>query len=244
MDLNENNSHETIRIGEQTLVIAGMATMPSRLESFSQALNSILPQVDHLFLFLDRFEQPYVAGDPKVTVITSQRFGDLRANGKLMGLNMAGPEAYYFCVDDDIVYPPDYVSRMVSFLQENNNQVIATVHGSTLFSDFKRYYGDRNVLHRSAPLDTAARMHVGGTCSTAFFTGSVQFDVRNWQTLNMVDLNFALEAKRAECPIIAIPRSDGWLRCLAELQEDSIFVQLRSDDSQQTELAKKLIATN
>ena len=233
---------EILKIGEQTLVVAGMATMPSRLESFELALNSILPQVDRLFLFLDRFETPYVSADPRVVVLTSELFGDLRANGKLMGLNMAGPDAYYFCVDDDIVYPPDYVQRSLQFLNEHDNRVVAGVHGSRLRPGFKKYVTDRAILHRSQGLKEASPLHISGTCTTAFHTGILQFDVRKWSTTNMVDLNFALECKQRDIPILAMPRTEGWIKCISENQPDSIFVALKKDDTVQTELARKLVS--
>ena len=240
----KNQADETVKIGTQTLVIAGMATMPSRLESFEFALNSILPQIDHLFLFLDRFETPYISGDPKVTVLTSDAFGDLRANGKLMGLNMTGPSGYYFCVDDDIIYPSDYVQRMLQFLNSNGNNIVAANHASTLLPDFNNYLTDRAILHRSQALARASRVHVAGTCTAAFHTGILQFDVRGWHTTNMVDLNFALECKNRSIPIVSMPREDGWIKCISEHQPDSIFAALKKDDAVQTQLARQLMANS
>ena len=238
------NPEQIIKIGEQTLVVAGMATMPSRLESFELALNSILPQVDRLFLFLDRFEAPYISADPKVVVLTSELFGDLRANGKLMGLNMAGSDAYYFCVDDDIIYPPDYVQRNLQFLKQHDDKVVCSVHASRIQADFSNYLTDRAILHRSHPLAQSTRVDVAGTCTAAFHTGILEFDVRQWETTNMVDLNFALECKKRNIPILSMPRNEGWIKCIAEHQPDSIFAALKKDDSVQTQLAKKLITTN
>jgi len=235
---------EILKIGEQTLVIAGMATMPSRLASFELALNSILPQVDRLFLFLDRFDTPYISADPKVVVLSSQIFGDLRANGKLMGLNMAGPDAYYFCVDDDIVYPPDYVQRSVQFLNQYDNKVVCGIHASRIKPGFERYLTDRAILHRSHSLGKASRVDVAGTCTAAFHTGILEFDVRQWSTTNMVDLNFALECKQRNIPILAMPRNERWIKCISENQADSIFSALKKDDRVQTQLAKKLMADN
>lgn len=232
---------DILKIGDQTLVIAGMATMPSRLESFELALNSILPQVDRLFLFLDRFETPYVCADPRVVILTSDFFGDLRANGKLMGLTMAGPDAYYFCVDDDIVYPADYVQRMLGFLNSQNNSIVAGIHASILKPDFSKYLTDRAILHRSQGLERASRVHIAGTCTTAFHTGILQFDVRQWKTTNMVDLNFALECQRRNVSILSIPREEGWIKCISENQPDSIFTALKHDDTVQTRLAKQLL---
>lgn len=237
----EEQAEELLKIGNQTLVVAGMATMPSRLESFELAINSILPQVDRLFLFLDRFETPYVSADPRVVVLTSDIFGDLRANGKLMGLSMAGPDAYYFCVDDDIIYPPDYVRTMLGYLSEHDNSAVAAVHSSILKPDLTNYVKDRFIYHRSGKLDRATEVHVAGTCTTAFHTGILEFDVREWETTNKVDLNFALECSRRRIAIHSIPRERGWIKCIDEHQPDSIYAGLRNNDTVQTELAKRLL---
>ena len=235
-----NEFDEVLKIGDQTLVVAGMATMPSRLDSFELALNSILPQVDRLFLFLDRFDHPYVSADPRVVVLSSQLFGDLRANGKLMGLNMSGPDAYYFCVDDDIIYPHDYVQCHLQFLHQQRNAIVSGVHASKLNGKLENYLTDRTILHRSAELSDAVRVDVTGTCTAAFHTGALQFDVRKWTTSNMVDLNFALECKKQAVPMLAMPRKQGWIKCISENQPDSIFAALKKDHRIQTQLAKSL----
>ena len=235
-------SGSTIHIGNKSPVVAGMATMPSRLESFQQALNSILPQVDRLYLFLDRFEHPYQSLDPRVIVVESGRFGDLRANGKLFGLNLEGRHSYYFPVDDDICYPPDYVETMIEFLDRHSRQFVAGVHGSIFKPGFERYLSDRVILHRSGELTKPVRVDVLGTCTAAFHTGRLNFDVRDWATTNMVDLNFALECARRKITRVAVSRDAGWIRCIGEFQEDSIFTALKDDDTVQTELARELIS--
>ena len=76
--------------GEKRLIVAGMATMPSRAATFPLALRSILPQVDRLYLYLDgHFEVPEVArGDPRIVSILSRDVPDLRGNGKFLALSL------------------------------------------------------------------------------------------------------------------------------------------------------------
>lgn len=241
MALSNSNPDETIRIGSKQLLVAGMATMPSRIDSFELALNSILPQVDRLFVFLDRFDEPYISGDPRVIILQSQQFGDLRANGKLLGLTMTGPDSYYFCVDDDIIYPHDYVEKMTNFIRANGDGIAATVHGSLLKPDLENYLTDRRILHRSHPLTKPQALHVSGTCTTAFSTNCLRFDVREWQTTNMVDLNFARECKQRNIPRLAIPRTENWVQCIAEHQADSIFTRLKEEHTTQTRMARALL---
>src|SRR5262245_24698174 len=95
-------SHGVPRVG-------GMATMPPRSGTAPRAIASILPQVSRLWLFLDRFDAvPSYALDSRIGVLRSQDCGDLRANGKLLGLVQESSPCTFFSLDDDIEYPIDY----------------------------------------------------------------------------------------------------------------------------------------
>jgi hypothetical protein len=98
------------------------------------------------------------------------------------------------------------------------------------------------VMHRRASLDDSTEVDLIGTDSTAFRTSTLQFDVREWEHVNLVDLSFALTARRESVPLVAIPRTKGWVNPLAESQPDSIWVGVRRDDTKQTALAQKLMA--
>jgi len=228
-------------IGQHPMVVGGMATMPSRLDTLWQAINSILPQLDRLYLFFDRFEKPPIIRHPKIVCLNSQTFGDHRANGKFLGLLMSNRDPYYFSLDDDILYPKDYVQRMVGYLQENGDRVAVGVHGSILKAGFNRYLTDRNTAHRSMKTEEAQSVDVLGTCTTAFRTRTISFDVRQWKQRNMVDLMFAHECKRHRIERRLIPRDEKWIQCLAENQADSIFLALNQDDRVQTKLARALL---
>lgn len=229
------------QLNSEKIVVAGMATMPSRRDSFQFALDSILPQVDRLYLFLDRFEKPHKLSDTRVIVLNSETHGDLRANGKFLGLTIQKGDFYYFSVDDDIIYPSDYVSNMIDFLNKSKAPIIAGIHGSILNKEFNQYQTDRKILHRSMGLRQPVKLDVLGTCTVGFRSSTIQFDVRRWPTINMVDLNFAIECERRKIMRYSIPRQPGWIQCIEECQKDSIFHQLRQNDSQQTKLAKQFL---
>ena len=98
------------------------------------------------------------------------------------------------------------------------------------------------VMHRRASLDDATEVDLLGTDSTAFRTSTLHFDVREWEHVNLVDLSFALTARRASVPLVAIPRTKGWVNPLAERQDDSIWLGVKRDDTKQTALAQELVA--
>lgn len=222
------------------LVVAGMATMPSRRSTFDTALMSILPQVDRLYLFLDRFDRSPRVRHPKIVALDSQTFGDLRANGKFLGLLYNREDVYYSSVDDDIEYPQDYIETMLGHVQRKHGNALFAVHGSVLHDEVDSYRNSRRVTHRKDPLDRVVPVHVPSSCSSVFDTRSLWFDARKWSDINMVDLNLALECRRSETETWLVPRKAFWLQPLDECQPDSIYVGLRSDDRRQTELARQL----
>ena len=60
--------------------------------------------------------------------------------------------------------------------------------------------------------------------------------------MNVVDLAFALEARRRAVPLVMIPRRSHWLTALDENQDDSIWMSVVRDDGRQTELAREVMS--
>ena len=220
-----------------------MATMPSRADTAPRAIASILAQVDRLWLFLDRFDViPAYAEHERIHVLRTVEVGDIRANGKLAGLARETTPCTFFSVDDDVEYPADYCDTLESQLASYDGGAAVGVHAAILSPPVSSYLRDMAVLHRRASLDDATEVDLLGTDSTAFRTSALRFDVREWEHVNLVDLSFALAARRESVPLVAIPRAKGWVSPLAERQDDSIWLGVRRDDTKQTALAQDLLA--
>lgn len=220
-----------------------MATMPSRRESAPRAIASILGQVDELWLFLDRFEAvPDYALDSRIRVLRSQELGDLRANAKFLRLALEESPCTFFGADDDVLYPTDYCARLESRLRRVGERAVVGVHGGLLPSAVSSYSGDLKVLHRRAPQKREREVDLLGSDSVAFRSSTLAFDVRDWPDVNMVDLCFALTARRRSIPLLSVPRGAYWVQALGEDQEDSIWQGVLRDDSRQTVLAQELVA--
>lgn len=223
-------------------IVAGMATMPRRAELLKNALTVVLPQVDELHLFLDRFEDvPAHAQHEKIRIYRSQDHGDLRANGKLLGLTAAPRDAIYFTMDDDIAYPANYVARMSAHLARYDFNVALGVHGLTLYPPINRYLESRRSTPRSKPLRIDRAVHFLGTDTAVFPAWRADFDVRQWDAFNMVDLMFGREMARRKIPRVIISRPRSWVHDVAPDDGHSIYAQLKIDDSRQTILARKLV---
>ena len=219
-----------------------MATMPSRAETAPRAIESILDQVDDLWLFLDRFDAtPEYALRDRVHVLHSHEVGDLRANGKFLRLALDGTPCTFFGVDDDVLYPDDYCATLESWLRRYSDAAIVGVHGGLLPAAVDSYSRDLKVLHRRSAQEEAREVDLLGSDSLAFRTSVFRFDVREWADVNMVDLSFARAARRHSIPLVTIPRRAYWLQALDEDQDDSIWQGVLRDDSRQTVLAQELV---
>lgn len=220
-----------------------MATMPSRSETAPRAIASILPQVEQLWLFLDRFDSiPTYADDERVRVVRSQDVGDLRASGKLLGLALQEQPCTYFAVDDDVDYPADYCDVLTAHVDRFSGRAAAGVHACLFREPMTSYVNDMKVLHRRSEQGRAVGVDLLGSDSLAFYTGTLRFDVREWRDVNVVDLAFALEARRRAVPLVMIPRRSHWLTALDENQDDSIWMSVVRDDGRQTELAREVMS--
>lgn len=222
--------------------IAGMATMPSRAATAPLAIESALPQLDRLWLFLDRFDAvPSYAKDHRIRVVRSQDVGDLRANGKLVGVALEDEPCTFFGLDDDVLYPVDYCVTLETHLDRYRGAVVVGVQAAVLRTPMHSYGRDMKVLHRRAGQERSEGVDLLGSDSLAFRTTLLRFDVREWLDRNMVDLSFARLARERSIPLVKIPRAAYWVRALDENQEDSIWMGVLADDSRQTELACELM---
>ncbi len=225
------------------MIIGGLATMPSRRQTAALAIKSILPNVDRLYVYLDRFAgTPAYVSHPKIVLLRSQDFGCIGANGKLLGLASAGPEDFYICFDDDNVYPRDFSLRLRLMLMALNRPAAVGIHGSLLTPGMVNFLKQRTVFHFAGRRLRPRSVDVLATNGCLFRAGDLRFDVRQWSAINMVDLNFSLESARRDVELWLVPQCKGWVRPLEEAQDDSIFQSLVRDDSRQTELARQLLA--
>jgi hypothetical protein len=224
-------------------IVAGMATMPSRAATLPLALASIIGQVDRLYLYLDGHDQvPLCArGEPRVIPILSKHVRHLRGNGKLLGLVMEPTHGLFVSVDDDILYPENYVATLLAGLRASGYRAVVGYHGSILNQPFIRYSQSRTVFNFAQGLASSCQVDVLGAGTVMFAPAALNFDVRLWPDVNMVDLRLALEAAKRKVPLFCLERPAAYLRVLVHTQPDSVYAALERDDSRQTALGLELL---
>ena len=105
--------HEDLSIAQLDPIICGVASIPERSENLRQTIESILPFVDELHVFLNNYPAtPKYLQNPKISVYRSQDYHDLGDAGKFF--TVGKKRGFYLAIDDDIIYPEDYVWKLVN----------------------------------------------------------------------------------------------------------------------------------
>lgn len=222
-------------------VRAGVASVPARVEHLAVMLGSILPQVDAVTVYLNGYgdDVPTFLDDPKITVVRSEEHGDLRDSGKFWGL--AEPFDYYFSVDDDILYPANYVSELVERIEAYDRKKVVGVHGSQLRRDFASYIRDRDVHHCAAALGEDTKVDVLGTGTAAFHKSTLRLTLADFTRHGMTDLWFSKACHDQGIERIAVARRKNWITVL-EVTTGTLWEEALHDDRPQTEVARELQA--
>jgi hypothetical protein len=225
---------------EEMRRVATIATLASRIETFQEVLSAIYTQVEHVFVYLDGHSvaPAFLKRFDRVTVRSA---GDLHADSRLLCLQNLGAPTVVVIVDDDIIYPQDYVDRLVQVLQQFDGQAIVGVHGRIFVPPHRSYVRDVLCVNFSNALPSASHAHELGTGTCAFISGNFVVNPREWGRHDMSDIMIAIEAQRRGLPRIAVARPAGWLKPYTQFQPDSLWARTLKDDSEQSRQMRVLL---
>lgn len=215
--------------------IGGMASIPTRANDLEQVLARIVPQVERLHLFLHGYDAiPAAARHSRVVPVLAPPDTPFRASGKFHGLLQQALPCLYFCFDDDILYPPDYVERMTGAILRYSGRAFVGVHGTNYPVPRSSYAHDRKARHFARRLRFDRVIDELGSGTLAFPSELLHIDPRRWPHGDMEDLMLAIEAERHNIRRIVVNRRRRWLVPLQEAQPDSQWTRTLADDSRQS----------
>ncbi len=224
-------------------VIGSIATMPSRANTFKKTLNSILPQVNQLYVFLDGFEEiPLeLLKQPNCHITLLPQQGSLHASSRFLAPHLFGSDATVILFDDDILYPPDYVAQAKLALAQYGGKAIIGFHGTIFLPPHLSYARNRHTFHFATKLDMDTHVHELGCGTAAFHSSKFRPDPATWRHHQMDDLYMAAEALKTKLSLISIKREANWLTPLAENQKDSLWRATQQNDRAQTYFMRDLM---
>lgn len=219
-------------------IVGGVATVPSREETFRRMLASVAPQVDSICVYLSGYTG-FLQGLPE-NCTQNKPLDDLYGDaGKFIALQEAHDclgGAYYLTFDDDLLYPPDYVETMIAGIERYKRLVVCSFHGRT-FGRFPilNYY--RSAIRRYACLRDVHKdvsVDVLGTGCMGFHTSALKLNMGDFPSRNMADVHMTVALRRQGVLAICLKHSDGWIKHLPVDHGRSIYNQHKDDCREQT----------
>ncbi|MFQ6551591.1 hypothetical protein AAD018_004495 [Aestuariibius insulae] len=220
-------------------IVACMATYPDRFDVLERSARSISGQLDHLFIYvnetLDGF--PDLTSLKNVTILNgAEHEGNISANGKVYPLNLLS-NCLVFTIDDDFIYPSNYVSKIKFIFKICKNNCCVAVHGSILPPELEWYFDRTHVFAARDSLLRAELVNLAGSGTFAFHQSTLNTNFSDFQPDVQVDLIFSSLARQRGLPIWSPSRPKDWL---IPLRPDGLMQDMKKEVTYHTYEARKL----
>jgi len=212
-----------------------------RTESLIRTLESIINQCDEINVALnDHYmeEIPDFLHHNKINLF----FTDNSIGDAFKFLNLEKVDGYYFSIDDDLIYPPTYVSDTIKRCKEFNNKKVVTYHGRNFPSfPISSYY--RSASERYACLNKVkndVKVQFGGTGVMCFHTSLIKIPIDYFKNANMADVWIGKYCIENNIEIICLKHDEGYMKYIP--QKSTIYNEASKSDKIQTGLVNELFA--
>ncbi|MFN3526221.1 MAG: hypothetical protein ACK4YU_09025 [Paracoccus sp. (in: a-proteobacteria)] len=206
------------------MIRAHMATFPARAGILMQAVHSILPQVDRLCICLNQYDDvpAALADEPKIEAMIPDR--DLKDAGKFAF--EPAPDDWVFTIDDDILYPPDYVATTLSFFDQLDpmTNIVGHLGNAWIAKGKLGQMGWKNFMfHKRAP--HLLKVDLLGTGTTCQLGRNLPRLSQIEDAAGYVDLRHAWLQAEAGRWLWVLPHPEAWMTSTMtdELRDSSLF---------------------
>lgn len=197
------------------MITANLATIEARKYTLQGVIDSLKDQVTTVRVYGNDY-MPEVEGD-NVEVYTGPDYTD---NAKFFWLPIS--KGLYLSCDDDIIYPPDYVQKILEARKKYPNTWL-TFHGRKLKGLGLNYYTEHISYQCLKEVEGDYQIDVAGTGVSAFDTELIKFDPLTWKQFRMSDLMASLELAKANIRIICLGHKAGWIKNAESHSRESIY---------------------
>lgn len=225
-------------------IICGLATIESRKDSLMVTVKSIIDQVDKLIVYQNGYYKLFdFLVNPKIQVISSLTTGiDMGDAGKFYKLTDYD-NCYYLSIDDDLIYPTNYVEHMVERCKEFSNKRVITLHGrkfnkkpiKSFYKSYKEFY------HCLKDQKKDALIHFGGTGVMCFHTSLMKIPFKYFEHPNMVDVWVGKYCIENNIEVLSIAHKKDFLTY--QPQTTTIFDNHSKSDDIQTKIVNDVFGS-
>lgn len=193
-------------------VVAAVASIPSRVSALKDCVESIYSQVDRLFVYLNGYNEiPTFLRDKKIEVVLDLE-GRNAAAAKLFWISKVN--AYYFTIDDDIIYPKDYCQKTIERYRDKALGSVVSYHGKNLSIFASNQRTDRKEFYPfESHLSKCKRAHVLGTGVMMIDTRLIKlplFEIAS-QHPKAIDLAVSIYLRKNGIKRIVLKRDSCWI---------------------------------
>ena len=209
------------------MITVHIASLPERVDTLEKTVNSLLPQVDYIFVSLNNYEEipSFLTGRCVNPLICDNSLGDA---AKFLRTN--DYHGYVFVCDDDLIYPDNYVEYMISKIEEHKGIVslLGKVYSTRPIKSFKKSYTE---LYRCLDVvDGDHEVDVCGTGAMAYHSRDINVKVSDFEMRNMADIWMAKLAHEQGVKMFAVDHKEDFVEHV--LYPDRIWVGTRDDTVQ------------
>lgn len=246
-----NSNIFTDEINKETFKVkhyaaAGLATFSKRVEHVNDTIKSIINQVDVLYVYINDMDYvpKHLIKDKKIIYILGVKTkGDLGDIGKFYGSLIDKEYDFYFTLDDDIIYPKNYVETYLSKFELYGKECIITSHGRNFFNDkIKSYYNDKHtkvMFNGNNNKDIVVQFP--GTGVSCYHRDTIRtINPDNFISKNMTDVYVGVGANINKIPAICIEHKANWLVSNDVNVIDPIYKKYKVKDNKQTTLVNSV----
>lgn len=219
-----------------------MASIPTRKQQLKSSVHSILDQVDILCIYLNNYQTvPSYLFHDKIRIYRSQAHGDLADTGKFYPLQFYD-NAYYFTLDDDLLYPRNYIETLTQKVDVYERRAFICVHGNILTHErLTSYYQDKKGVHYAKALPSDKQVDIPGTGTLAFHSQLYQPNIQDFPRRFMTDIWMFKIAYMRDIDVIAIARSKQWLQSLlVKPDSHAIYNRFHQQDALPTKIINQI----
>ena len=218
------------------MISLGMATIPPRKDTLERVLDSLVGQVDEVFLALNYgvIEPPkYLDNyDNVFWWVNSQNLGDSQKFA--MAHNVEG---YYISADDDLIYPPDFVERLIQGIDKYDG--VCSFHGRTYPRPFESFMKWDDNYRCLGNVFTDQRADLLGTGCMGFHTSRLKVSISDFKYPFMADCYLSLLAHQQNVPMWVLKHTSSDFIHIP--YKETIWRSQARDTSKQTAILKECL---
>jgi len=241
--LKEIKPYFKLHISENDKIYVGMATIPEREDLLKEVVSSIIDQCDELHIYFNNYKsipEQFKNNDKIFCYDSEKESGDIGDTGKFYGLQ--NKDGYLFTIDDDLIYPKNYISTMIEGIKKYNTPV--TMHGRIMNEPpIESYYkgGAKENFNYDIEVEEDQSVHICGTGCFGWHSDIIKFDIKDFENKNMSDIYASIKIHKHGLYLYVLAHKDCYI---IENNKVNQIINIRNYYNLKDEIQAKLINDN